>query len=336
MERGSYSPPINATALQRSFHYAVGNYCKSIEKDNIDACVRAQNGSHTLIDENNNSITNKDNNNTNNLRTVPQMTPGAIAALTDLAYKFMTENLAVDLEAFSQHANRRTITCDDVLLAARKNPNGLLDRLKQSLEMRRTDGPIDKRSKANLYDYYGDKKKQTRDKALDADTTSSSSDSSSSSTEDDELEANPRKHLASYTLSLSISKKKMYALESSQEEEGVSNTSKTSMALQSSQEDNGIPQHSLESLDEEKSMHHKSLHFSKVSSNYKRRKILNDDEYDYDDDDEENGKQEEEDENELVIFNTSLSPKRLPSSNLNQPIGVLKDEVIDLADDDDD
>lgn len=33
------------------------------------------------------------------------------------------ENVAVDLESFSRHAGRSTVTTDDVLLLARKNPD---------------------------------------------------------------------------------------------------------------------------------------------------------------------------------------------------------------------
>ena len=34
-----------------------------------------------------------------------------------------TENVAIDLENFSAHAGRTTVTTDDVLLLARKNPD---------------------------------------------------------------------------------------------------------------------------------------------------------------------------------------------------------------------
>lgn len=35
----------------------------------------------------------------------------------------MLENVATDLETFSNHAGRTTVTTDDVLLLARKNPD---------------------------------------------------------------------------------------------------------------------------------------------------------------------------------------------------------------------
>ncbi|KAL2119314.1 hypothetical protein VTJ04DRAFT_6274 [Mycothermus thermophilus] len=47
-------------------------------------------------------------------------TPQFIAALTDLVWH-QIETIATDLESFSQHAGRTTITTDDVLLLARRN-----------------------------------------------------------------------------------------------------------------------------------------------------------------------------------------------------------------------
>jgi uncharacterized protein with von Willebrand factor type A (vWA) domain len=57
------------------------------------------------------------------------MTKSAITALTELTYLYATTSLANDLEAFSQHAGRRTITPEDVQLVARKNPDNLLSKL---------------------------------------------------------------------------------------------------------------------------------------------------------------------------------------------------------------
>lgn len=37
--------------------------------------------------------------------------------------KLRLENVATDLESFSNHAGRSTVTTDDVLLLARKNPD---------------------------------------------------------------------------------------------------------------------------------------------------------------------------------------------------------------------
>ncbi|KAL7553102.1 hypothetical protein ACHAWF_016354 [Thalassiosira exigua] len=54
----------------------------------------------------------------------------AISALTDLTYHYATSLLADDLVAFAEHAKRRTVKADDVLLAARKD-RGMLAELKR-------------------------------------------------------------------------------------------------------------------------------------------------------------------------------------------------------------
>jgi histone H3/H4 len=66
-----------------------------------------------------------------------QVTKGAILTLTELTFLYATTSLANDLAAFSQHANRRTITSDDVLLIARKNPDSLQAKLN---DFARTEG----------------------------------------------------------------------------------------------------------------------------------------------------------------------------------------------------
>ncbi|PVH73160.1 hypothetical protein DL98DRAFT_520104 [Cadophora sp. DSE1049] len=47
-------------------------------------------------------------------------TPQFIGAMTEMVWAQL-ENAAIDLEAFSRHAGRTTITTDDVLLMTRKN-----------------------------------------------------------------------------------------------------------------------------------------------------------------------------------------------------------------------
>ncbi|KAK3904303.1 kinetochore component CENP-S-domain-containing protein [Staphylotrichum tortipilum] len=47
-------------------------------------------------------------------------TPQFIGALTDMVWQ-QIDNVARDLESFSQHAGRTTVTTDDVLLLARRN-----------------------------------------------------------------------------------------------------------------------------------------------------------------------------------------------------------------------
>ncbi|KAF7548230.1 hypothetical protein G7046_g8751 [Stylonectria norvegica] len=49
-------------------------------------------------------------------------TPQFIGALTEMVWNQM-ENVATDLESFCNHAGRSTVTTDDVLLLARKNPD---------------------------------------------------------------------------------------------------------------------------------------------------------------------------------------------------------------------
>ncbi|KAH6689612.1 kinetochore component CENP-S-domain-containing protein [Plectosphaerella plurivora] len=49
-------------------------------------------------------------------------TPQFIGALTEMVWEQIAST-AADLESFSRHAGRSTITTDDVLLLARKNPD---------------------------------------------------------------------------------------------------------------------------------------------------------------------------------------------------------------------
>ncbi|KAM0260709.1 hypothetical protein ACHAQJ_002625 [Trichoderma viride] len=49
-------------------------------------------------------------------------TPQFIGALTELVWAQL-ETVAIDLETFCNHAGRTTVTTDDVLLLARKNPD---------------------------------------------------------------------------------------------------------------------------------------------------------------------------------------------------------------------
>ncbi|KAI8625149.1 kinetochore component CENP-S-domain-containing protein [Xylariaceae sp. FL1651] len=54
------------------------------------------------------------------LRRNRNVTPQFIGALTEMIWT-QIENVALDLESFSRHAGRSTITTDDVLLLARRN-----------------------------------------------------------------------------------------------------------------------------------------------------------------------------------------------------------------------
>ncbi|CAB9519940.1 expressed unknown protein [Seminavis robusta] len=91
------------------------------------------------------------------------MTPSAILALTELTYQFATTALANDLSAFSSHANRKTVTVEDVLLVVRKNPS-IQQKLQQFCD-------IQKKQPQR-------KKKQARPKK-DVEVDSSSSDNES-------------------------------------------------------------------------------------------------------------------------------------------------------------
>ncbi|KAK1770319.1 kinetochore component CENP-S-domain-containing protein [Phialemonium atrogriseum] len=54
------------------------------------------------------------------LRRNRNATPQFIGALTEMVWA-QIENVALDLESFSHHAGRTTVTTDDVLLLARRN-----------------------------------------------------------------------------------------------------------------------------------------------------------------------------------------------------------------------
>ncbi|KAK4191677.1 kinetochore component CENP-S-domain-containing protein [Podospora australis] len=54
------------------------------------------------------------------LRRNRNATPQFIGALNELVWT-QIENVAIDLESFSRHAGRTTVTTDDVLLLARRN-----------------------------------------------------------------------------------------------------------------------------------------------------------------------------------------------------------------------
>ncbi|KIH88388.1 apoptosis-inducing TAF9-like domain 1 family protein [Sporothrix brasiliensis 5110] len=62
-------------------------------------------------------------------------TPQFIGALADMVWT-QIESVAADLESFSRHAGRSTITTDDVLLLARRNED-LHDILKEQVDERK-------------------------------------------------------------------------------------------------------------------------------------------------------------------------------------------------------
>jgi hypothetical protein len=94
--------------ILHALHFAVGNICRSSGDGGGDGVIEEED-----------SV--KDNN-----RKLP-MSKSSIRTLTQMTYHYATKCLAKDLAAFSKHANRKTITVDDVKLVARKNPRGLMD-----------------------------------------------------------------------------------------------------------------------------------------------------------------------------------------------------------------
>ncbi|KAI1254330.1 hypothetical protein MGN70_004727 [Eutypa lata] len=70
-----------------------------------------------------------------NLRRNRNATPQFIGALTETVWT-QIENVALDLENFSRHAGRTTITTDDVLLLARRNQD-LYAIIKESVDLQK-------------------------------------------------------------------------------------------------------------------------------------------------------------------------------------------------------
>lgn len=95
--------------LRASLHLAVGKLCDKSTSQSSD---------ENLIPSNNNKRI--------------QVSSQAISVLTELTYQYATTSLMNDLVAFSRHANRKTITVDDVRLVTRKDPDLLLPALEQS------------------------------------------------------------------------------------------------------------------------------------------------------------------------------------------------------------
>lgn len=70
------------------------------------------------------------------------VTPQFIGALTEMAWA-QIENVAIDLENFSRHAGRSTITTDDVLLLTRRNQD-LHDIIKDFVDQKKAAKPSTK------------------------------------------------------------------------------------------------------------------------------------------------------------------------------------------------
>ncbi|KAH8839571.1 hypothetical protein MCOR27_006260 [Pyricularia oryzae] len=74
-------------------------------------------------------------------------TPQFIGALTDMVFT-QIENVAKDLESFSSHAGRSTITTDDVLLLARRNED-LHNIIKQEVDQQKANKAKTRKGKQN-------------------------------------------------------------------------------------------------------------------------------------------------------------------------------------------
>ena len=103
--------------LRESLHFCVGKICRAEE------LAAARDGdANKDDDESDNGMTTSISKKTDTV-----MSKEAISALTELAYHYSTSSLANDLCAFSNHANRRTVKADDVLLVARKEKHILAE-----------------------------------------------------------------------------------------------------------------------------------------------------------------------------------------------------------------
>mmetsp|Transcript_8448 Transcript_8448/g.15934 ORF Transcript_8448/g.15934 Transcript_8448/m.15934 type:complete len:266 (-) Transcript_8448:13-810(-) len=98
--------------ILHALHFAVGNICSRVEEEDEE--------------EKDDEDDSDDGNNKDRGKKI-LMSKSSIRTLTQMTYHYATKCLAKDLAAFSKHANRKTITVDDVKLIARKNPRGLMD-----------------------------------------------------------------------------------------------------------------------------------------------------------------------------------------------------------------
>jgi centromere protein S len=102
-----------------------------------------------------------------------QTSPQAIQALAELAFQY-SQLVAADLDAFSNHANRRTLSPADVLLMVRKNPS-IQQRLEEYCQQHCQPKPATKKRKSNNTDTLPveQQQQQPRNRLLHAETSSS-------------------------------------------------------------------------------------------------------------------------------------------------------------------
>ena len=151
------------------------------------------------------------------------MSTQAVAALSELVYQYATTCLSNDLLSFSIHANRRTITVEDVLLVARKDPQGLLAKLEAFVEQEKLSSRKENKSTAaaatTTRPESSSKKKKKKHKNDDAQLTQrmkelqqrlkkgiDSCDESDSDSSDVEMLEDRRKQPSSTPLPISVGK----------------------------------------------------------------------------------------------------------------------------------
>jgi len=102
-----------------------------------------------------------------------RMSPRAIAALSELTFQFTTTCLSADLEAFSNHAGRRTINMSDVLLVVRKHPD-LLAKLQDFCDRQQEKNDFTRGKKRPPVDRFDPQKARTaaKEPSLSDDTSS--------------------------------------------------------------------------------------------------------------------------------------------------------------------
>ncbi|PMD49144.1 uncharacterized protein K444DRAFT_649081 [Hyaloscypha bicolor E] len=75
-------------------------------------------------------------------------TPQFIGAMTEMAWA-QIENVAQDLESFSRHAGRTTVTTDDVMLITRRN-EALGEIMRDFVDREKAEKEVDKGAKAKV------------------------------------------------------------------------------------------------------------------------------------------------------------------------------------------
>lgn len=178
--------------LRESLLFCVGKICRAEELAAANEVV--ENNDDGSIDCDGMSTSSS----TKKTRTV--MSKEAIGALTELVYHYSTSSLANDLCAFSNHANRRTVKADDVLLVARKEKH-ILTELKRKIKADQpatASGAAGRKSKKNAANKNNTRKTSSsksslfnsgkKKKSMLLDSSSSSSSNSDSDSDIDPTE----------------------------------------------------------------------------------------------------------------------------------------------------